>query len=170
MDYLHPYIADVDLYFIISISFISSYMGPNEMNSLLCLEKEACQPIGGQTVWSREGKQGKPIVVIATALDSLSDFYETTIPVDAGITLSIMLTLVKALAAAQNEIEDTEILISFFQGESWGRVGSRRFLHEIESFNCQKVINITHSPFNDKMCTSPLKVLFLCGFSFYSYL
>lgn len=170
MDYLHPYIADVDLYFIISISFISSYMGPNEMNSLLCLEKEACQPIGGQTVWSREGKQGKPIIVIATALDSLSDFYETTNPVDAGITLSIMLTLVKALAAAQNEIEDAEILISFFQGESWGRVGSRRFLHEIESFSCQKVINITHSPFNDKMCTSPLKVLFLCVFSFYSYL
>lgn len=136
------------------------------MNSLLCLEKGACQPIGGQTVWSREGKQGKPIVVIATALDSLSDFYETTNPVDAGITLSIMLTLVKALATVQNEIKDVEILVSFFQGESWGRVGSRRFLHDIESFNCKKVVNITHSPFNDKMCTSPLKVVFIVDFHF----
>ena len=134
------------------------------MNSLLCLEKGACQPIGGQTVWSREGKQGKSIVVIATALDSLSDFYETTNPVDAGISLSIMLTLVKALATVQNEIKDVEILVSFFQGESWGRVGSRRFLHDIESFNCKKVVNITHSPFNDKMCTSPLKVVFIVNF------
>lgn len=134
-------------------------MGPNEMNSLLCLEKGACQPIGGQTVWSRDGKGGKPIVLIATALDSLSDIYETTNPVDAGITLSVMLTLVKALASVQKEIEDVEVLISFFQGESWGRVGSRMFLHDIESFNCKRVVNITSSPFNDKMCTSPLKVV-----------
>ena len=156
MDYLHPYIADVDLYFIISISFISSYMGPNEMNSLLCLEKEACQPIGGQTVWSREGKQGKPIVVIATALDSLSDFYETTNPVDAGITLSIMLTLVKALATVQNEIKDVEILVSFFQGESWGRVGSRRFLHDIES------LSITEFSKNDIIRSRIVKEIISC--------
>lgn len=131
-------------------------MGPEVMNSSLCLAKEACQPIGGQSVWSGDTQSSKPIILITTALDSLSDFYDSSNPADAGVTLSIVLTLAKALSDVESM--DSEVMFAFFQGESWGRVGSRRFLQEIQHFQCNRIINQTESVFNSRMCYSPLKV------------
>ena len=56
---------------------MQSYMGPEHMNSPSCLAKGACLPLGGQSLWALAGQRdNRPIVVIATALDSLSFLYE----------------------------------------------------------------------------------------------
>lgn len=126
------------------------------MDSSVCLAKEACQPIGGQSVWSGNIHSSKPILLITAALDSLSDFYDSSNSADAGVTLSIVLTLAKALSGVESM--DAEVMFAFFQGESWGRVGSRRFLNEVQHFQCNRIVNQTESVFNSEMCYSPLKV------------
>ena len=145
-------------------------MGPSEMTSELCLSKQACQPIGGQSVWSyTQEDQSKPVVLIATALDSVGDFYGQTDGGQTGVTLAMVLTLAKALSGVVEELDDVEVLFAFFQGENWGRVGSRKFIDDLQHFKCERVVNASKSVFNNDMCYSPLKVC-ICSFVYFSFL
>lgn len=117
-------------------------------------------------MWARsQSDPSKPVVILATALDSLTDFYNRPNAADTGVTLSIALTIAKALSNIAELIEDVEIWFMFFQGEAWGRVGSRKFLDDVQHFVCKRVVNITQSVFNNEMCYSPLKVFIFPPFS-----
>ena len=74
-----------------------SYMGPEVMNSPLCLEKGACQPIGGQSVIGYQGsiQQYEKIIMIATNMDTIGDIYSfvkggSEIGVSIAVFLSVL--------------------------------------------------------------------------------
>lgn len=139
---------------------INSYMGPDVMDSPTCLSKGACIPMGGQSVWSIAGERdSRPIVLVATAMDSVSDIYDQGQDgLNAGVRLSVLLSIVNALQAISLETASKQLMVAFFEGESWGRVGSRLFIADLNEFQCKNVVNHASSPFNDRMCTSPIRV------------
>lgn len=140
-------------------SFTSSYMGPESMTSPRCLEQGHCVPIGGNSVWARAKNPAKRVTVVATALDATGEVYDgVTDALGAGVTLTVTLSAAKALAEVATRFSDTELVVAFFQGEAWGRVGSRRFVDELRSFRCVNPVNASASPFNGAICASPLKV------------
>ena len=163
-----------------------SYMGPEQMDSPRCLEKGNCVPVGGHSVWSRSSKSGqssrssksdqssrslesnknslssksdKSITIVATSLDGIGEFYgDASDALGAGVTLAVTLSVAETLANITSQFPDSELVFAFFQGEWWGRVGSRAFLRDVKHFACANRLNATVSPFNDAMCASPLKV------------
>lgn len=139
-------------------------MGPEDMDSPRCLEKGNCVAIGGNSVWARAKNPAKKITVVATALDATGEVYDGfTDALGAGVTLSVTLSVAKALAAVASRFPESELVVAFFQGEAWGRVGSRRFLEEVRAFRCVNPFNASVSPFNDAICASPLKVGVVCA-------
>ena len=145
-----------------------SYMGPEQMDSPRCLEKGNCVPVGGHSVWSRSSKSDqsshslendKHITIVATSLDGIGEFYgDASDALGAGVTLAVTLSVAETLANITSQFPDSELVFAFFQGEWWGRVGSRAFLRDVKHFACANRLNATVSPFNDAMCASPLKV------------
>ena len=163
-----------------------SYMGPEQMDSPRCLEKGNCVPVGGHSVWSRSlksdqssrssksdpgsrssksdqsslsSKSDKSITIVATSLDGIGEFYgDASDALGAGVTLAVTLSVAETLANITSQFPDSELVFAFFQGEWWGRVGSRAFLRDVKHFACANRLNATVSPFNDAMCASPLKV------------
>lgn len=118
-------------------------------------------PIGGQSVWASESPiaSDRPIVLIATKMDSVSDAYMTD-DGRVGVTVSIFLAIIKAIRSLSFD-HANQFVVAFFQGESWGRGGSRLWVSEIQSFSCLQSVEHSQSPFNDRICTSPLKVTLL---------
>lgn len=169
-----------------TVVVMRSYMGPEQMDSPRCLEKGNCVPVGGHSVWSRSSKSGqssrssksdqssrslesnknslssksdKSITIVATSLDGIGEFYgDASDALGAGVTLAVTLSVAETLANITSQFPDSELVFAFFQGEWWGRVGSRAFLRDVKHFACANRLNATVSPFNDAMCASPLKV------------
>lgn len=141
---------------------IQNYMGPEEMNSPACLAKSACLPLGGQSLWALAGlRDTRPIVLVATALDSFSFLYNCgEDEMNAGTRLTVSLAILRALQSVQLENAFKQLMFAFFEGESWGRVGSRYFLADLQDFTCTTKVEHDQSPFNDAICTFPLRVLF----------
>ena len=85
----------------------------------------------------------RPIVLLSTSIDSTSMFHDLS-PV-ANTAASNILTLLLAAELIGSSIKDEvldqlygRIVFTFFQGESYGFIGSRLFLKEvIEGFQCQ---------------------------------
>lgn len=169
-----------------TVVVMRSYMGPEQMDSPRCLEKGNCVPVGGHSVWSRSSKSGqssrssksdqssrslesnknslssksdKSITIVATSLDGIGEFYgDASDALGTGVTLAVTLSVAETLANITSQFPDSELVFAFFQGEWWGRVGSRAFLRDVKHFACANRLNATVSPFNDAMCASPLKV------------
>ena len=138
-------------------------MGPANMTSPRCIEIGNCVPIGGNSVWARTKNPAKKITVVATALDATGEVYNgCTDSLGAGVTLAVALSAAKALADVAARFPDRELVVAFFQGEAWGRVGSRRFIEDLCSFHCLNRVNASASPFNGAICASPLKVGVVC--------
>lgn len=142
---------------------IQSYMGPENMNSPTCLAKGACLPLGGQSLWALAGQRdNRSIIVIATALDSLSFLYERgEDELNAGTRLTVSLAILHALQSIQLENASKQLMFAFFEGESWGRIGSRYFLADLQDFTCSNRVEHDQSPFNDAICTLPLRVCYI---------
>ena len=186
-------------------------MGPDDMNSIDCIYRGNCLPLGGQSVWAASPPTPTPdngddddgddnkIVLFAMAMDSRSEIYDITNG-QTGVTLSIFLSALHTLyhshqhhsspsanangnangnpktfhhdndndndhsssfsASALNSsyINHTRFVVAFFQGEQWGRSGSRSWVSDIQEFRCMQEVGREDSPFNDRMCTSPVKV------------
>ena len=163
----HPFFVEINKC-LRAVVFTRSYMGPEQMDSPRCLEKGNCVPVGGHSVWSRSSKSDKSIrssesdksiTIVATSLDGIGEFYrDASDALGAGVTLAVTLSVAEALANITSQFPDSELVFAFFQGEGWGRVGSRAFLQDVKHFACANRLNATVSPFNDAMCASPLKV------------
>ena len=105
-------------------------------------------------------KGGYPYVFhpfyLATQMDDASLFYEDASGRTA-ITASVLLAVAQAIRALPVS-RSNQLLVAFFQGESWGRGGSRQWVGDITSFTCEQEVARADSPFNDRICTSPLRV------------
>ena len=116
-----------------------------------------CLPLGGNSVWSVAGSpvsldysggegnnnsKNKPVVMLSTNIDTTSAFHD--ISPGANTAASNILTLLlsaQLVGSITDEVLDQlpgKIAFGFFQGESYGYLGSRRFLEDVvQGFNCQ---------------------------------
>lgn len=116
-----------------------------------------CLPLGGNSIWSVAGSpvsldysggegnnnsKNKPVVMLSTNIDTTSAFHD--ISPGANTAASNILTLLlsaQLVGSITDEVLDQlpgKIAFGFFQGESYGYLGSRRFLEDVvQGFNCQ---------------------------------
>ncbi|KAL7466700.1 hypothetical protein ACHAXS_006987 [Conticribra weissflogii] len=119
-----------------------------------------CLPLGGNSVWAVAGSpisgvpgreenennnnnNERPTILLATSIDSTSMFHE--ISPGANTAASNILALLLAAELIGSSIQDDvidglygRIAFAFFQGESYGFIGSRLFLKDVvEGFACK---------------------------------
>ncbi|XP_010528573.1 PREDICTED: nicastrin isoform X2 [Tarenaya hassleriana] len=110
-------------------------------NSESCLREGTCLPLGGYSVWSSlppinvsSANNGKPIVLTVASMDSASFFRDKSFGADSPISgLISLLGVVDALSRVDgfNNLKK-QLVFLVLTGESWGYLGSRRFLHELD--------------------------------------
>ena len=162
------------------------YMGPATMNTPTCLSwidhddvwRPKCLPLGGTSVWAVAGSpenmedgsssSRRPVVMVATGMDSTTMFHDV-VPA-ASSAASNILTLLMAAKILGNSIDDAtldalpkRILFGFFQGETYGFIGSRAFLRDVAypGFECDedKTVKavVAKSNSNETACLYPLR-------------
>ena len=112
------------------------YMGPDDLISETCLSSGSCLPLGGRSAWASMStateplSSNKPAILACAPLDATSLFKGLSFGADASVS-----SLVALLAAAEALSREPsvpnlplDILFAAFQAESYGRLGSRRFL------------------------------------------
>ena len=158
------------------------YMGPETMDSHTCLSwhdvsnqqwKPKCLPLGGLSVWAYVGsppiadQTQKPIILLGAGMDATNLYHDLSYGSNAAASNIIaMLMAAKLLGSALTDVEyddlPNRIVLSLFQGESYGFIGSRRFLRDIAypGFTCQSEVVRSNIPLGDKSeygCLNPLR-------------
>ncbi|CAN8279000.1 unnamed protein product [Cochlearia groenlandica] len=110
-------------------------------NSEACLQEGTCLPLGGYSVWSSlppinvsSSNNRKPIVLSVASMDSASFFRDRSFGADSPISgLVALLGAVDALSRVDgfNNLKK-QLVFLVLTGETWGYLGSRRFLHELD--------------------------------------
>ncbi|CAH9138973.1 unnamed protein product [Cuscuta epithymum] len=106
-----------------------------------CLREQTCLPLGGYSVWSAlppikiSSEKSRPIILAVASMDSASFFRDTSIGADSSISgLISLLAAVDALSRVECSSKNLnkQLVFVVFTGESWGYLGSRRFLLELD--------------------------------------
>ncbi|KAJ0245631.1 Nicastrin [Hirschfeldia incana] len=110
-------------------------------NSEACLQEGTCLPLGGYSVWSSlppinvsSSNSRKPILLTVASMDSASFFRDRSFGADSPISgLVALLGAVDALSRVEGFSNlKKQIVFLILTGETWGYLGSRRFLHELD--------------------------------------
>lgn len=110
-------------------------------NSEACLQEGTCLPLGGYSVWSSlppinvsSSNNRKPIVLTVASMDSASFFRDKSFGADSPISgLVALLGAVDALSRVEGSSNlKKQLVFLVLTGETWGYLGSRRFLHELD--------------------------------------
>ena len=167
-------VGDDDLYPAIMAEF-NYYMGPEDADSPTCLSwrdvdgewAPKCLPLAGNSVWAVAGSpesaagrrrledqqqqanngngNQRPIVMMATSIDSTSMFHDASPGANSAAT-NILALLMAAKLVGSSVLDTTldglskRIMFGFFQAESYGYVGSRSFLRDVSypGFQCDE--------------------------------
>jgi nicastrin len=168
------------------------YMGPEAMDSPSCLGwkdvsnnewKPKCLPLGGLSVWAHTGSppphsssssssssssgSQQPVILLSAGMDSTNLYHDLSTGANtAASNIITMLMAAKLLGSALTDVEydalPNRIVLSLFQGESYGFVGSRNFLRDVAypGFVCSSDIVRSHVSLGDKSeygCLHPLR-------------
>ncbi|KAG2325831.1 hypothetical protein Bca52824_008559 [Brassica carinata] len=123
-------------------------------NSEACLQEGTCLPLGGYSVWSSlppidvsSSNNRKPIVLTVTSMDSASFFRDRSFGADSPISgLVALLGAVDALSRVEGFSNlKKQLVFLVLTGETWGYLGSRRFLHELD-LHSDAVAGLTDTP------------------------
>jgi len=120
-------------------------------DSETCLRRGKCLPVGGQSVISSlrqlpNGTAAKDLSVIfaSTRLDSTSFFHDYVTGSDAYTSglialLAAQVALHDYLGQERIETLRHDIVFAYFQGESYGYLGSSTFVNDVVNFTCKTV-------------------------------
>jgi len=145
------------------------YMGGPNITSEECLSwkdtdgnwKPKCLPLGGQSIWAKlfddeddneDDGNSKEMVWLTTSIDATSMFH-TSVRGSKTAASNILTLLLTAMLLG--ELEDASLSknigFAFFQGESYGYLGSRSFWKDVYvEFYCENYAN-------DTACLFPLR-------------
>ncbi|KAG6606638.1 RxLR-like protein [Phytophthora cinnamomi] len=153
-------------------AFMNYYFGPEDMNSLKCLNftniygnrSPKCDPIGGQSSWAMRGNLKSDKIVMAMAgMDATSMSHVLAPGANTGASgLVALLAAAHALKGLPDSVFDKKVVFAAFQGEKFGFVGSRRFLSDLQKFTqdpngaCKYPVDGSSSPMGEKFCTYPM--------------
>jgi hypothetical protein len=123
------------------------------MTTMECLSRNKCKPIGGFSAWAStqplqqlSKNDDTSFIVAMTSISSTAFFHADNSNYEVPSALSTVAPVV-ALASAMEAIsrypafrspQSRPLLFSFFHGEPYDLMGSRRFVKELTSFNCTK--------------------------------
>ena len=154
---------------------IKSWMWASK-NSHTGLSRGFCEPLGGQSViGSLSGRSSfdpsKPILLITTRIDSFALFQELAYGADSALSglitsLSALDTLVRSFSPAAIDSWPVQVVFAFFNGESWGFLGSTRLVEDILHFKCEQqpksknklISNICSVPFKYSMSFQSINI------------
>jgi len=163
------------------------YMGPEDMDSPSCLDwnntdgtwAPKCLPLGASSVWAtataslkekrrrlEDDEGSKGVVMLATSIDDTSMFHDAA--PGSNTAASNILTLLLAAQLIGKVPTDTrkglakEISFGFFQGESYGFIGSRAFFGDVVNFVCDEdrtvpAVAKKNGENDEKACLHPLR-------------
>lgn len=119
-----------------------------------CLSEATCLPVGGVSVWGSLGnltinstdapitpQQIRPFVLLAAKMDSAGFFHQMSPGGDESqASVAVFAVIVKALSNTRgvNQLP-SQLLFALFQGEDFSHVGSRKFVADLEGFQCLEV-------------------------------
>lgn len=117
------------------------YMGPDDLTSETCLSSGSCLPLGGQSAWAVMSSltepliSKKPAVLACSSLDATSFFKGLSFGADASVSSLVALLVAAEALSREPSVPNLpfDILFAAFQAESFGRLGSRRFLANMEN-------------------------------------
>ncbi|OQS07032.1 hypothetical protein THRCLA_00969 [Thraustotheca clavata] len=144
------------------------YFGPAKMDSPTCLgftnikgqRSPKCYPVGGQSSWGVKGDltSSKPVIIAMAPMDTNAFSHVYAPGANAGASgLVALLATADALKSVPNSSLGKTIVFAAFQAESYGFVGSRRFLADLtaKGNNCGRIITAT-TPFGESFCGNPV--------------
>ena len=121
------------------------YMGKNDMTTDECLNFEdfygkasrKCLLIGGQSVWGTfgglPGNGSEPLVLVTAAMDGRAFFEDYSYAANGAASgIIALLAAASALGEIRNDVGglNRQIAFAFFQGETFGNLGSVKFLKD----------------------------------------
>ena len=126
---------------------LDPYVGPNTMNVTQCYALNRCKPMGGYSIWSTLGAADNRTKVFAvTQLDAISMDMGHAVGANAGA--SGMIALMAAAAMFNRSMEaiqyKRQISFGFFDGESFNRMGSTRFVRDLAQWSCKDSVMGPH--------------------------
>mmetsp|Transcript_28826 Transcript_28826/g.81320 ORF Transcript_28826/g.81320 Transcript_28826/m.81320 type:complete len:815 (-) Transcript_28826:91-2535(-) len=108
---------------------------------------------------------GRPSIMVATSIDATSLFHDLS--PGANTAASNILTLLMAAYLVGKYADDAtldalpnRILFGFFQGESYGYIGSRGFLNDVFNFQCDDDMTVpvvSNDEDSEKGCLYPMR-------------
>ncbi|OWZ06353.1 putative membrane protein [Phytophthora megakarya] len=153
-------------------AFMNYYFGPEEMNSLKCLNfvniygdrSSKCDPIGGQSSWAMRGNLKSDEIIMAMAgMDATSPSHVLAPGANTGASgLVALLAAAHALKGLPDSAFEKKVVFAAFQAEKYGFVGSRKFLSDLQKFTkdpegaCPYPVDDSSSPMGKSFCTSPM--------------
>jgi nicastrin len=131
--------------------------------------KPKCLPLGGQSVWasipSSNQQEEQKIIYIATSMDGSSMFHDLSPAANAAASnVLALLMAAKLVGQVDTSSLKKKIVFAFFQGDSYGFIGSRKFFKDTSSdFYCSSTHSydasnnktVYYEPFQDA-CLNPL--------------
>ncbi len=136
------------------VARLDPYVGPKNMNASKCYDLKRCKPMGGYSIWSTLGEaDDREKVLAVTQLDAISLGMGKAIGANAGASGIIALM---AAAAVFNQSNDAinykrQIAFAFFDGESFGHMGSQRFVRDLAQWSCKDSVK---GPHGYNICTN----------------
>jgi nicastrin len=132
-----------------------------------CLRRGHCDPVGGQSVYAALGdaamRRGptpdKPTLLFATRIDAFAFFQQMARGADSALSgMATLVAAVDALARSDTALQRIEaaprqVMLAFFDAESFGYAGSRRFVRDVRSFRC----DVRPDDRPDASCKHPYK-------------
>jgi len=100
----------------------------------------------------------RPVVMAVTAMDSSALFHDLAWGADSSVSAVVaLLAAADALSRTDAYTLPHQILFGLFQAEQWGRVGSRRWVQEVQGFTCLANVSAAASPNGRPFCANPLR-------------
>ena len=129
-------------------------------NSKRCLADGQCQPVGGYSIWSSPFEpvtnstlNNRHWILAAAHFDSSALFHDLAVGANDGVAGTVALLAATTALAERSALMAAlpkRVVIALFNGESFGFVGSRKFIADLKNFTCTKVKS-------DGSCSEPFK-------------
>jgi len=112
-------------------------------NSVHCLDKNTCLPVGGYSVISSFTpiRTGTKKILISTKMDTTALFRAQARGAQDAmsglVAMLLALNILSRTAADALRSADTEVIFAIFDAETYDLAGSRRWVEDVQNFTCR---------------------------------
>eukprot|EP01041_Mallomonas_annulata_P007487 gene7488-15326_t len=150
----------------VNVAQFTYYMGAKDITSKKCLEwtnlygnrDPKCLPVGGQSVWGTAGSlDQRDKVVVTVGIDSTAAFHDLALGAnDAVASIVALLSAADAISRSAHDTLTYQPLFFLANAEEWGYAGSRRFVRDLISFQCDNPVGGNETVSGMPLCAAPV--------------